>query len=104
MPSPELGAGPTPEPSPFGPSNPLPSGTQSPELGAGPGLIAPLDAALTAPTQSIAIVNIATIEIMLINFFISITAYNGASAHRNLRDTLEQAFQILEHSFYSIHS
>jgi hypothetical protein len=97
MPSPELGAGPTPETSPFGPSNPLPSDTPSPELGAGPGLTAPLAAALTAPTQSIAIVNIATIEITLINFFISITTYNGASAHSNLRNTLEQAFQDLEH-------
>jgi hypothetical protein len=95
MPSPELGAGPTSEPSPFGPSNPLPSGMPSPELGAGPGLIELLAAALTAPTQSIAIVNTATIVIMLITFFISITTYNGTGAYRNLRDTLEQAFQRL---------
>jgi hypothetical protein len=67
----------------------------SPELGAGPGLIELLAAALTAPTQSIAIVNTATIVIMLITFFISITTYNGTGAYRNLRDTLEQAFQRL---------
>jgi hypothetical protein len=48
----------------------------SPELGAGPGLIELLAAALTAPAQSIAIVNTATIVIMLITFFISITTYN----------------------------
>jgi len=98
MPSPELGAGPTgptPEPSAFGPldsSNPLPSGMQSPELGAGPkALLA------AAVAQNTVIVNIATIAIMLINFFISITTYDGTSSHSNLRDTLKQAFQKQKH-------
>lgn len=72
MPSPELGAGPTPEPSAFGPSKPLPSGIQSPEFGAGP--IALLAAAVA---QNTVIVNIATIAMMLNNFFILITTYDG---------------------------
>jgi hypothetical protein len=67
---------------------------QSPELGAGPkALLA------AAVAQNTVIANIATIAIMLINFFVSITTYNGTSAHRNLRDTLKQAFQKSKHPF-----
>jgi len=90
MPSPEFGAGPTgptPEPSAFGPlgsSKPLPSGMQSPESGAGPKVLL-----AAAVAQNTVIDNIATITIMLINFFISITTCDGTSANSNLRDAVK---------------
>jgi hypothetical protein len=55
MPSPALGAGPTPGLSSFcqlGWSNPLPSGIQSPEFGAGPTLAAAIPQTMLAKTKS----------------------------------------------------
>jgi hypothetical protein len=61
---------------------------------AGPGLTGS-SAALTAPTQSIVKVNIATIAITLISFFISCTAISLQCSQ--IRNRVKQSFQELKH-------